>query len=238
MKHVGITGSFNIGELYMSIYTKIILFILSLPKTIYFNLKYFKLKDAIRLPVLISHRVVLDKLKGEFIIEHPISFGLIKIGFGGVRIFDRKYSRSVWCLNGRVIFKGRASLGYGTKLSVFGGEVTFGRNFAISAQTQLICNKCISFGDDVLIGWDCLIMDTDAHHIMNTDGKVINEPEKIIIGNRVWIGARCTIIKGTIVGNDVVVATNSCMYGKNEVSNCIVGGNPVRVLKENITWKV
>jgi acetyltransferase-like isoleucine patch superfamily enzyme len=221
----------------MSFYQKFILLILAIPKTIYFNLKYFPFRDAIKFPVIVSHRVVLAKTKGKIVIDSPIKPGLIRIGFGGVRIFDRKYSRSVWHVNGKVTFKGRASLGYGTKLSVF-GELIFGNNFAISAQTQIVCNKKICFGDDVLIGWDCLFMDSDAHFILNRDGVVINNPREIIIGDRVWFGARCTVTKGTIIANDVVVATNSCVYGKHETSNCIIGGNPTRILKTDITWKV
>jgi acetyltransferase-like isoleucine patch superfamily enzyme len=221
----------------MSSYLKIIHMLLGLPKTIYFNFKYFKFRDAIKFPVILSHRVTLARTKGKIVIDAPIETGMIRIGFGGVRIFDRKHSWGVWYLMGNITFKGRASLGYGTRLSVF-GDLTFGNNFAISAQTQIVCNKKTVFGDDVLIGWDCLFMDSDAHWILNENNEPINPPREIVIGNRVWIGARCTISKGTIIGDDVVVATSSVVYGKHETPNCVIGGNPVRILKTEITWRV
>jgi len=221
----------------MSSYLKIIYMLLGLPKTIYFNFKYFNFCDAIKFPVILSHRVVLSKTKGTVIIEAPIKTGMIRMGFGGVRIFDRKHSRSVWYLMGRVTFKGRASLGYGTRVSVF-GDLTFGDSFAISAQTQIVCNYKITFGDGVLIGWDCLFMDSDAHKILNEDKEIVNVPKEIIIGDRVWMGAACKITKGTVIGNDVVVATNSCVYGKHTTSNCVIGGNPVRIIKTGITWEI
>lgn len=220
----------------MSQYAKIILLLLAIPKTIYFNFKYFAIKDAIRLPVIVSHRVVLAKTKGSVVIDAPIKTGLVRIGFGGVRIFDQKYNRSIWHLMGKITFRGNTRIGYGTKLSVF-GDLDFGENFSISAQTQIICNKKIVFGKDVLIGWDCLFMDSDAHHILNDDMVVINEPREITIGDKVWIGARCTVTKGSLIASNVVIATNSCVYGKYETSNCVMGGNPIKVLKEGITWK-
>lgn len=42
----------------------IVRLLLGLPKTIRFNLKYFPFKQAIRLPVFISHQVWLKELGG------------------------------------------------------------------------------------------------------------------------------------------------------------------------------
>lgn len=210
---------------------------MGLPKTIFFNFKYLKFRDAIKLPVIISHKVVLAETNGSIAIESPVKTGMIRMGFGGVRIFDKKYSRSIWHVEGKVTFKGRTRLGYGTRLSIF-GDITFGNNFSISAQSQIECKKKITFGDDVLIGWDCLFMDADNHHILDKTGNIANPPKEIVVGNRVWFGARCVVIKGVIIGNDVVVAINSCIYGKFEDSNCVIGGNPPRILKKGIIWKV
>jgi hypothetical protein len=49
----------------------------------------------------------------------------------------------------------------------------------------------------VLISWENLFMDTDAHKIIQ-NVIIINGPEKIIVGNHAWIGCRCTILKGSI----------------------------------------
>ncbi|WP_148630436.1 acyltransferase [Bacillus sp. E214] len=217
--------------------SKIILLILGIPKTIYFNFKYLSFKDAIKFPIILSSRVLLYKTSGKVTINAPIKPGMIRLGFGGVRIFDRRHSRSVWYLQGNITFKGKANLGYGTRLSVF-GDLTFGDNFAISAQTQIVCNHKITFGDGVIIGWDCLFMDSDAHWILNESNQRTNKPKEIIIGDRVWIGARCTVNKGTKIANDVVIATSSVVYGTHETPNSILGGNPVRIIKEGITWEI
>lgn len=77
--------------------------LLGLPKSIYFCFKYLPLGLAIRLPVLLSHHVCLANMKGTVhITASKITVGLIKIGFGEVGIFDRKYSRTIWQNNGGV----------------------------------------------------------------------------------------------------------------------------------------
>ena len=49
------------------------------------------------------------------------------------------------------------------------GVLSFGDRFSISANSSIICTDKITFGDDVLISWDSLIMDTDFHSIFDAD---------------------------------------------------------------------
>ncbi|OBR89902.1 hypothetical protein CLRAG_38790 [Clostridium ragsdalei P11] len=69
---------------------KYFLALLGIPKTILFNFRYFSLKDAIKFPIILSHRVVLSKMDGKIVIEAPIKFGMIRIGFGNLPLFDQK----------------------------------------------------------------------------------------------------------------------------------------------------
>lgn len=201
------------------------------------NLKYFRFADAIKLPVLVSNRVWLAQVAGKVEIVGPIRFGLIRIGFGDVGIFDKHKSRSVWNVTGMVVFRGPARLGHGSKISA-SGNLVFGENFNITAESQIACHKKITFGDNCLLSWDVLIMDTDFHKIRDNAGKITNEDKEIIIGNNVWIGCRATILKGTVIGDNVVIAANSCVHSAVEGNNRIIGGNPVRVLKKDITWEL
>lgn len=94
-------------------------------KTIYLNFKCLPFKQAIKIPILVSKNVCLEKTSGQILIDHPAQFGLIKIGFGHVGIFDKRKSRSIWEVSGSVIFKGRANIGHGSKISA-GGTLVLG----------------------------------------------------------------------------------------------------------------
>lgn len=210
--------------------------ILGFLKTVYINFKCLNFSDAIKLPIFLSHRVSLRSLRGTIAIESPIKTGMIRIGFGNVGIFDKRRSRTLFKNNGKITFKGTANIGHGSKFDI-GGELFIGNNFSITAESSIICSKKIVIDDDCLMSWENLIMDTDFHKIKDQDGNVINEKREISIGKKVWIGCRCTILKGTQIGDGVVVAANSCLHGIVKGENQIVGGRPTKVLKENISWE-
>ena len=74
-----------------------------------------------------------------------------------------------------IIFNGDAHIGHGAILSVQSGTLTLGKNFAISGNTCIICNKYIEIGENVQFSWNSLVMDNDAHYILDVDG---TEPSK------------------------------------------------------------
>lgn len=163
---------------------------------------------------------------------------MIQIGFEGVGIFDAKYSRSIWQVSGTVIFNGTAVIGHGSKISVGKDAVlTIGNHFCITAESSIVCQKEITFGDDVLISWENLFIDTDFHHVKQNND-TINSPKKIIIGNHVWIGCRCTILKGSILPDNSIIGAQSLINRSFNSKRTIIGGSPAKVLKTNVDWSV
>ncbi|WP_203558296.1 hypothetical protein [Bacteroides sp. 224] len=191
------------------------------------------------MPILLSKKVYLRGFAGKIILDCNIIPGMIKIGFGNVGIFDEKKTRSIWDVRGTVIFRGKANIGHGTKISVGDkGVLVFGRNFMISAASSIICVSNIEFGNDCLLSWDILIMDTDFHKIINSNDQILNTPSSIVIGNHVWIGCRCLILKGTVIPNNVVIGANVVLTRKLSVENCVYAGNPVKCVKEDVSWEL
>lgn len=207
-------------------------------KTLFFNLKYFPFLEAIKLPVLISKHTYFKILKGSIKINTKAKFGIIKIGYNDIGIFDKKRSRTILELNGNIIFEGIAKIGHGSKISVWpNATLQFGERFEISAESTIIATKNIRFGNDVLISWNVLIMDSDLHSIYH-DNKQINYPAHIEIGDKVWIGCNSTILKGTILNNNVVVGANSVLTSKYHQNNVILAGNPAKIIKNISKWEV
>lgn len=220
---------------------KYIHLIKSIPKTIYFNFKYLKIRDAIKLPILVSSRVFMQNMNGKVIIDSHIKPGMIKIGFGKTGLFDYKKDRCIWSNEGTIVFKGKAYIGPGSKICTDrpSGEIIFGENFTITANSKIWSRKRIEFGNNNLVSWENMFMDTDSHNIYDDYGKYLNADKSIKIGNDVWIGCRCTVLKGTKIGNNTVVASNSVLVGDYaKHNNSIIGGNPIRLLKDNIYWEI
>lgn len=207
-------------------------------KTLLVNFKYLPFTDAIKLPIFISRKVYLMDLKGSITIKGEIASGMIRIGYGEIGIFDRKNSRSILELRGKLVFENRAKFGQACKISV--GEratLTIGDNLLVTAESSIACHKKITIGHDCLISWEVQIMDTDFHKIKDKAGRITNPDKEIKIGDRVWIGSRCTILKGSEIPEGCVIATNSLTNKKFKVSSSIIGGNPAKEIASDIEWE-
>lgn len=206
-------------------------------KTIYFNLKYLPFRQAVKLPILLSRKVYLREMKGKITIEGPIETGLIKIGYGKVGIFDNRRSRSIWEVSGEVVFKGKANIGHGSKISVGKeGKLVLGSRFVVTAESAIVAHHSVEIGDDCLFSWDILLMDTDFHEMKDETGAVMNAPKPVKIGNKVWIGCRVLILKGTEIPDGCVVGANSSVSKKLEMENSLYVGQPCRLSKSGISW--
>ena len=55
--------------------------------------------------------------------------------------------------------------------------------------------------------------------------------KQVIIGNNVWVGANCTILKGVSIGNGAIIAAGAVVTG-DVPEYTIVAGVPARVIKK------
>ena len=208
----------------------------SIPKTLRFNLHYFPLKTALKLPVFVSHRTFLRELHGKVILPSDIHTAMVKIGFGDVGHYDRKRSRTIWQVSGAVTFGGKASIGHGSKISVR-GNLMLGDGFNMTAESTIVCAKEISFGNDCLVSWDILVMDTDEHPLYDKVGNRTNPDKPIVVGNHVWLGCKCVLLKGTLIPDNTVVAAGTLLKSAFTGENQVIGGTPPCILKSDIHWE-
>lgn len=209
-------------------------------KTLYFNYHYFPFKTAIRIPVIIYWRSELYKMKGKIVIDAPVSPGMILFGPHDLGTRDLLFSRTMWDVSGTLVIKGKASIGRGSKISIGeGATMTLGEFFTITGNSEIICKKEITFGRNCLLSWDILIMDTDFHHVINAEEKILNSPKPITIGNHVWIGCRNTILKGVSIADNNIISANSTITRDFTESNCVISGHGrnVEVVKKGVNWK-
>jgi acetyltransferase-like isoleucine patch superfamily enzyme len=84
-------------------------------------------------------------------------------------------------------------------------RLSIGTGTYLNRDSEVIAWKEVSIGRDCMIGWDVLIMDTDQHPIPGRG--LDNRPVRI--GDRVWIGARATVLKGVTIGDDAVIGAGA-----------------------------
>lgn len=206
--------------------------IFSFPKTLYFNLRYFGLSGFLRFPVIISHNVKLKKTLGKVYVNNG---SRVFVGFGNVGVIDNKYNRSIWEVDGIVIFNGSGKLGPGVKLSV-GGTCVFGNNFSVTGDSKIICREKIEFGSSVLISWGCTIMDTDFHKICYF-GNTRKSEGSVIIRDKVWVCCNVLILKNTYIPEGCIIGAGSKVTKILTSKNSLYIENCIKPVLKNISWK-
>ncbi len=122
-----------------------------------------------------------------------------------------------------------------------GAEIFIGNNVGISGATIYARNR-IEIGENTCIGGNTKILDNDFHPIeVEYRNRLLNEPnggdsdlipaKPIIIGKNCFIGCNSIILKGTVLGDGCVVGAGAVVSGRFD-DNCVIVGNPARVIKK------
>ena len=157
---------------------------------------------------------------------------------GGVTHFTR-LNITIYGNNNSIII-GAYSSGCGLSISIENdnNQIILGYHFTVGPNTELaaIEGTVIEFGDDCQLSANITLRTGDSHSIVDLQGKRINRSKSIRIGDHVWIGNTVLIFKGTQIGNNSIVAGGAVVGGKIFPPYCIIGGNPAKIIKENINW--
>lgn len=224
----------------MNLYLK---YLFSLPKSVLFNFRHLPLRQAVKLPFYIRYGTRIS-VKGRIMIEdvNHIGMAMIVIGSHEADVSDPKHTT---CLTvergGELVFQHSAHIGLGTKIFVkHGARMYLGDNFAVSANSEFVCYKSMVMGRDIQFAWNCLVMDSDTHSIYgcNDAKKKINPDKEVRIDDKVWIGCRVTILKGTHLPSNCVVGATSFVSGRNFEPNSLIVGSPAKSVKHISGWEL
>lgn len=109
-------------------------------------------------------------------------------------------------------------------------KIKMGNNVSLNDGCYINALGEIEIGDNVAISASAIIVSTS----LNPDTLKYTKKhmhKKITIGNNVQIGAGAIILSGVEISDNVIVGAGSVVT-KNIESNCIVVGNPAKVLRK------
>ena len=219
----------------MSAISRLFHYILSIPKTVYFNFRCLPFNVAMLLPIFVYHNVRLCELhKGIIKIDAPVKRFMIKYGMGGVNGIHSHRSQ-LWLQKGTISFRGTASFAEGCSIRN-NGELVFGNNFGAGKNCFISCSKKVVFGDDILMAWNGVVRDSDGHTVFY-EGVPQESFKSVIIGNHVWLAAETHVLKGVRIGNNCIVAYRSLVTKPFEEDGILIGGSPARKIKESVNWR-
>jgi len=140
--------------------------------------------------------------------------------------------------NVRIGLYGRMRIGKNVKLSDGcnlvvgpGAELHLGDDVFVGRNTVIAAGVSIRIGNGTDIAEHCTIRDAD--HALDPaerrEGKATFSP--ISIGARSWLGAGVRVLKGSQLGEGVVVGANAVVRGSFE-SHSVVAGVPARIIRK------
>ena len=104
-------------------------------------------------------------------------------------------------------------------------KLTIGDKCSFSG-VSIWCHKEITIGNNVRVGANVTIMDSDQH----TDDPRAGRDKPVKIEDNVWIGGGVTILKGVTIGKNSLIGAGSVVV-KSIPENVIAAGNPCKVIR-------
>lgn len=200
---------------------------LALMKSMYYNLKFGM--SGMSLLLAKGSIVRLRKKSRIAIAGGRVEFGLDFLNRGKTSLKMGRESE--------MTFHGSARICNGCRITIEdGGKLVLGRDVFINENSRITACSEIRIGDGCWIGWDVNIIDTDFHKIIGNK-EIKPFVSGISIEDHVWVGARAMILKGVTVGTGAVIA-GGAIVTRDVPPGCLAAGNPARIIKENIEWKI
>ena len=119
-----------------------------------------------------------------------------------------------------------------------GAELKIGNNVGLTS-VALICNDSITIGDNVKIGINTVVYDTDFHSLdarhRNSTPEIKDDikTRPVVIQDGAFIGGHSTILKGVTIGKNSIVGAGS-VVSRSIPDEQIWAGNPAVFVRDNI----
>lgn len=138
-----------------------------------------------------------------------------------------------------MLFNGRGASQVNATFRNREGALFLGRGFTANLVDLLVegPRNSIVVADDAMLAYRVQLRTSDSHGIVSLDdpSAALNPPASIRLGPHVWLGKDVVVGRGVTVGRGAIVAMNTIVTA--HVPPCtLVGGVPMRVLREGVTW--
>lgn len=105
-------------------------------------------------------------------------------------------------------------------------SITIGNNALIGSNYKIMCFENIKIGDYFECAYDCQLYDTSFNYIKLNDNSVNPLTKSIQIGDYVWVGNMSSIVKGAVIPDKSIIASNSLVnkdfHKEGHAGGCII----------------
>jgi acetyltransferase-like isoleucine patch superfamily enzyme len=123
-------------------------------------------------------------------------------------------------------------LGHGCKIRVHEGECSIGAKTVLGQECTISTFQHVSIGRECILADRVMLIDFD-HGVVEVERPIRVQgiyKRDVRVGHNVWVGYGACFLRGTTVGDNCVVGTNSVVT-RDVPSDAVVAGVPARVLR-------
>lgn len=206
---------------------------ISIPKFIYYNYLCSNVIRSGTAKLIPYKNAVIELKKGSRLYlegSRNLQVGINKLKGSKQETLVRMECNAVWkCKNGGDLF-------YNTTVEIKENALFECGYFSANTGSVIIADKMITFGEDVMIGRNVLIYDSDFHQMRDEENEPCNPPKPVAVEDHVWLTANITVLKGVTIGKDSLI-TAQTVVNKNIPEHSLVGGKSSgTIIKDWVSW--
>lgn len=175
--------------------------------------------------VLDIHKDARIYIKGNH-----VDIGINKLRGSRAETYLRMGKGATWNANNG------CSLYYNAGLEIKDDAIFTSGFFTENSGSTIICTTGISIGDNVMMGRNNLIYDSDFHSIVNNKGIARNPNREVKIEDNVWLTTGVTVLKGVTIGSGSIISPNSVVTTSIPEASIASGKSQASVVFHGVKW--
>lgn len=129
-----------------------------------------------------------------------------------------------------------AQLFYNTVVEVKNSAILNTGFFSANGGTVIICANKINIGEDVMLGRNIIIYDSNFHQIFNDKMQPTGFAEPVNIEDHVWLTSNVTVLKGVTLGRDSIVTAQTVITKDFPENSIIANKSDTKVISKCNGW--
>ena len=172
----------------------------------------------------------LDKEARIYLDGGKLRIGINKLRGSHAETHVRMNGSAVWkCHNGCDLF-------YNTVLEIKDGAVFDTGYFSANGGSVIVVDRKVTFGEDVMIGRNVLVYDSDFHQLRDKNGVPANPAKEVVIEGHVWLTSNIAVLKGVTIGKGSLVTSETVVNRNVPEHSIVAGGAAGKVIKDEVDW--
>jgi acetyltransferase-like isoleucine patch superfamily enzyme len=123
-------------------------------------------------------------------------------------------------------------IGHGCKIRCHEGTVSLGAKSVMGQECTISAFQHVSIGRECVIADRAMLIDFD-HGVVDVEKPIRLQgiyKRDVRVGHNVWIGYGACVLRGTTIGDNAIIGSNSVVT-HDVPANAVVGGVPARLIR-------